>query len=67
MNALAVKTLAVDIPSGISADTGEILGAAVRADATVTFAYNKRGLTLDPGKALAGKLIIADIGIYASR
>jgi NAD(P)H-hydrate epimerase len=67
MDALAAKTLAVDIPSGISADTGEILGAAVQADTTVTFAYNKRGLTLDPGKALASKLIIADIGIYASR
>jgi NAD(P)H-hydrate epimerase len=64
INALGAKTLSVDIPSGISADTGQILGVAVKANATVTFAFNKRGLTLDPGKTLAGKLIVADIGIY---
>jgi NAD(P)H-hydrate epimerase len=56
--------LAVDVPSGISADTGEILGEALPARATVTFAYNKIGLTREPGKAMAGDLTIADIGIY---
>jgi NAD(P)H-hydrate epimerase len=56
--------LAVDVPSGISADTGEILGEALPARATVTFAYNKTGLTEEPGKTLAGDLTVADIGIY---
>jgi NAD(P)H-hydrate epimerase len=56
--------LAVDVPSGISADTGEILGEALPARATVTFTYNKTGLTRDPGKTIAGDLTVADIGIY---
>jgi len=56
--------LSVDVPSGISADTGEALGGAVQADATVTFAYNKIGLTIGKGLECAGKLTIADIGIY---
>lgn len=59
--------LAVDIPSGISADTGEVLGATVQAHSTVTFAYNKLGLTLEPGRSAAGTLVIADIGIRSSR
>lgn len=57
--------LAVDIPSGLSADTGRPLGACVRADRTVTFAFPKRGLLLQPGAALAGELAVADIGIPA--
>jgi NAD(P)H-hydrate epimerase len=59
-----VRVLALDIPSGISADTGEILGAAVKANVTVTFAYPKIGLTHEPGKAYAGRIIVKDIGIY---
>jgi len=58
------KVLSVDIPSGISADTGQVLGVAVNADATVTFARNKIGLCISPGKEYCGKLKIADIGIY---
>jgi NAD(P)H-hydrate epimerase len=58
------KVLSIDIPSGVSADTGETPGEAVRADVTVTFAYKKVGLTLPPGSALAGKIIVKDIGIY---
>ena len=58
------KVLAIDIPSGVSADTGETPGEAVRAHITVTFAYKKAGLTLPPGKDLAGKIIVKDIGIY---
>jgi NAD(P)H-hydrate epimerase len=65
--AKGAHVLAVDVPSGISSDTGAILGVAVRADATVTFAYNKQGLAVDPGKAHAGDLLIADIGIYAPK
>ncbi|MDR0854722.1 MAG: NAD(P)H-hydrate epimerase [Clostridiales Family XIII bacterium] len=56
--------LAVDIPSGISADTGEILGTAIRAKATATFAFNKVGLTISSGKEYAGKVTVKDIGIY---
>ena len=57
------RVLAVDVPSGLSADTGRPLGACVRADRTVTFAFQKRGLVLFPGAALAGEVSVADIGI----
>ncbi len=53
----------VDIPSGISADTGAVMGCAVRADLTVTFAFAKRGHLLYPGKEYSGRLTIRDIGI----
>ena len=59
------KIVAVDIPSGICSRTGKILGCAVKADLTVTFAYGKTGLFLYPGAEYAGKVVIADIGIYA--
>jgi hydroxyethylthiazole kinase-like uncharacterized protein yjeF len=55
--------LAVDVPSGLSADTGRPLGACVRADRTVTFAFQKRGLAVHPGLALAGDVTVVDIGI----
>lgn len=57
------RIVAVDIPSGVSADTGEILGAAAPADFTVTFACNKIGLTAEPGKTAAGTVVVKDIGI----
>ena len=59
-----VQVLAIDIPSGVSADTGHTPGEAVHADATVTFAFTKVGLTLSPGSDLAGKVLVKDIGIY---
>jgi len=59
------RVLALDIPSGVSADTGTAEGDAVAADVTVTFAYKKAGLTRPPGATLAGKILVADIGIYA--
>ena len=46
------KIVAVDIPSGICADTGEVLGCGVKADLTVTFAYKKAGLCFYPGAGL---------------
>lgn len=58
------KIVAVDIPSGICANTGEVLGCGVKADLTVTFAYKKAGLCFYPGAAYAGKIVKADIGIY---
>jgi hydroxyethylthiazole kinase-like uncharacterized protein yjeF len=57
------RVLAVDVPSGLSADTGRPLGPCVRADRTVTFAFQKRGLVLHPGPSYAGDVVVADIGI----
>lgn len=64
LNRSGAKVMAVDIPSGISADTGKVLGCAVKADVTVTFAYEKAGLLFYPGASCAGKVRTADIGIY---
>ncbi len=55
--------VAVDVPSGLNCDTGEIDPLALRADVTVTFAYPKRGHFLFPGAGYVGELLIADIGI----
>jgi ADP-dependent NAD(P)H-hydrate dehydratase / NAD(P)H-hydrate epimerase len=55
--------VAVDLPSGIDADTGEVAGAAVRADVTVTFGTYKPGLLIDPGATLAGVVELVDIGL----
>ncbi|MDO9534693.1 MAG: NAD(P)H-hydrate dehydratase [Bacillota bacterium] len=63
VNGTRALIVAVDIPSGISADSGEVMGAAVKAQYTVTFALPKRGLLLFPGAEYAGKVIVTDIGI----
>ena len=62
LNRSAVKIVSVDIPSGISSDTGQIMGEAVRADVTVTFGLPKIGHVLFPGAEYAGSLFIEDIG-----
>ncbi|MBI5643060.1 MAG: NAD(P)H-hydrate dehydratase [Deltaproteobacteria bacterium] len=62
VNSLKKKVVAVDIPSGIDAATGKVLGAAIRADLTVTMAMPKLGLTVFPGKGYTGRLEIIDIG-----
>lgn len=64
MNQYQGYKVAVDIASGISADTGEILGCAFRADLTVTFAYPKVGQILYPGCDYTGKLLVKPIGIW---
>lgn len=65
INQATAPVLAVDVPSGMNTDTGEIMGAAVQANMTVTMAFNKQGLTTASGQQLAGKVVIADdIGIY---
>ena len=57
--------VAVDMPSGINTDTGEVMGVAVNATATVTFAVNKVGLTKSAGKKHAGRVVVAsDMGTY---
>lgn len=63
LNACRAKKVAVDIPSGISADNGIVMGTAFRADLTVTFAYRKLGLLFHPGSDYAGEVVVADIGI----
>ena len=63
MNRLEGTKIAVDIPSGIHADSGAVMGSCFYADHTVTFAYNKTGLCLYPGADAAGQIHIADIGI----
>ncbi|WP_099054886.1 NAD(P)H-hydrate dehydratase [Streptomyces fodineus] len=55
--------VAVDLPSGIEADTGEVRGAAVRADLTVTFGTYKPGLLIDPAREYAGVVRLVDIGL----
>lgn len=55
----------LDIPSGICADTGKVMGCAVRADLTAAFAFAKRGEMLYPGREYTGKLVVCDIGIPA--
>lgn len=57
------KVIAVDIPSGIHTDTGGIMGVAVKADETVTFAYYKPAHLLYPGAGNCGKVTVCDIGI----
>jgi NAD(P)H-hydrate epimerase len=61
INALATPVLAVDLPSGLDADTGEVATAAVGADKTVTFALPKDGLFRGEGPRLCGEVILADI------
>lgn len=63
INGSRVPVLSVDIPSGIHADTGEILGTAVQAETTVTMAFEKPGLLLPPGSLYSGQIITAEIGI----
>ncbi|MCD8347433.1 MAG: NAD(P)H-hydrate dehydratase [Lachnospiraceae bacterium] len=66
INAQPAKVVAVDIPSGVSADGQGVFGTAVRADLTVTFAARKLGQILYPGAAYCGRLICRDIGIPVS-
>jgi hydroxyethylthiazole kinase-like uncharacterized protein yjeF len=63
MNALDAPVVAVDIPSGVDASTGEVNGVAVDADVTVTMHARKVGLLVAPGRFHAGEVEVADIGL----
>ncbi len=63
INCSGIPVLSIDIPSGVHADNGQILGIAVRADVTVTMQCLKPGLLLFPGASCAGDIRIADIGV----
>lgn len=56
------SVVAVDVPSGIHSDTGRVMGAAVNADVTVTFGWEKRGTVLYPGRDCAGRVLVENIG-----
>ena len=66
LNEAGRPVVSVDLPSGIHADTGAVLGAAIRADLTVTFGLPKLGLYTGPGLDHAGRVEVVDIGIPAS-
>ncbi len=65
LNGMSAAKIAIDMPSGICADDGAVLGAAFKADVTITFSFAKAGQLLWPGNEYTGQLIVADIGITA--
>ncbi len=63
LNSSPATVVAIDVPSGMSADTNELIGPAVRADITVTLGAPKIPLVLPPAEHAAGDVVVADIGI----
>jgi ADP-dependent NAD(P)H-hydrate dehydratase / NAD(P)H-hydrate epimerase len=63
INGAGAPVVAVDVPSGVDASTGEVAGPAVRADATVTMHGHKVGLVVAPGRFHTGEIEVADIGL----
>ena len=63
VNRVDTPVVAIDIPSGVSADTGRIMGCAVQADLTVTMQYAKLGQMLFPGAYQCGEVLVRDVGI----
>jgi len=65
VNSLNKPVVAIDIPSGLDADSGQVLGACIQARITVTFGLAKRGLLIQPGAQAAGRVVIVDISLPA--
>lgn len=63
INTLKCPVLAIDIPSGLDCDTGRVLGAAIKADFTVTFGALKKGFTAEQATRYTGEIYIASIGV----
>ncbi len=63
LNELKKRVMAIDVPSGIDATTGKVLGSAIKACCTLTMAAPKTGLYLYPGREFAGRVIVIDIGM----
>jgi len=63
INESGKKIVSCDIPSGLSPDSGVILGEAIKADYTITFIAPKKGFSLSSGPKLCGKIYVADIGV----
>tara|TARA_B100001105_G_scaffold252249_1_gene243430 strand:+ start:1905 stop:3404 length:1500 start_codon:yes stop_codon:yes gene_type:complete len=63
INKSEIPCVSIDIPSGIDADSGKILGTAIKANETISFFRPKLGHILFPGREYSGNLIISDIGI----
>ncbi|MFC1675219.1 NAD(P)H-hydrate epimerase [Candidatus Omnitrophota bacterium] len=63
INSSKANILSVDIPSGLNATTGRVLGACVKADRTVTFVAKKRGMVIGDGPKFCGRVIVKDLGI----
>ena len=62
INEFSGPVLSVDVPTGLSTDTGQVLGEAVRADVTVTMGYPRLGLLINAGPDVSGRVAVADIG-----
>lgn len=63
MGAVPAPVLALDVPSGVDASTGEVVGVAVAAEVTVAFHADKVGLRVAPGRDLAGEVVVVPIGV----
>lgn len=63
INQISAVKIAVDMPSGVNSDNGQIMGAAIRCDHTITFSFGKIGQFLWPGNEYAGCVHVADMGI----
>ena len=63
INEMKKPVVSIDLPSGVNADTGQVIGSCIRADMTVTLGLPKTGLLLYPGINYAGEVKVVDIGI----
>ncbi len=63
INASGAYVISIDIPSGLDATTGRILGACVKADKTVTFIAKKKGMMIGSGPSVCGKVVVANLGL----
>jgi hydroxyethylthiazole kinase-like uncharacterized protein yjeF len=66
VNSLGRPVVSLDVPSGLDADNGQVLGACIQARLTVTFGLAKRGLLVQPGTQYCGKLVLVDISLPQS-